>query len=148
MNDEIIKIPLAEIAEYGSEPELEPMIDDIFIDLMLKSLRGHIKSYLATVPLNLIIPFDTEHNPESHRVGRQFLEEMTNDLMNGKTKSVMLYQKGRWFVLSDHYYELFAAINCDLPTLDALIFGEFENSKVKIMKGPLNIEEVKQCFRM
>lgn len=147
-DDDTVNIPLDEIENLGSIPELEPKIDEVFVDLMQKALKGQLNTYYAEVPLSLIIPYDIEHKPDSHPIGKQVIEEITNDFKKGKNRSVMLYPKGKWFILSDHYLEMFAAIDCNLLTLNCVIFGEFKNENVKIVKGPLSVDEIRKVFRL
>jgi len=132
--------------------DFSPQIDETFIELVKKALKGEIPVYYAAVPLAICVPFDLEYDPNDIPIAE--LREAINNLINhyvrdgknNKFHHMIVYPKGRWFIVSDHYPEFFAAVENNPSYVPCGIMGDFNSDFVEIIEGPLDLDYVKKMF--
>ena len=96
--------------DIHSLSELTPKHDERFSALLEGAVSGEVPVYFAAVPLALCVPFDLDYRPDLHQVRAMAITEMTEDWSKGQFQNLVVYQRGKWFVVSDDYITLFAAL--------------------------------------
>jgi len=90
-------------------PELRPKNDEVFLYLAERSLRGEEPVFFAAVPMEKIVPFDSEYDPEAHPVGREAVKAVMQSWEQGQVMAAWVYPRADKYVLSDDYIILAAA---------------------------------------
>ncbi len=92
------------------DPTLNPKRGDEWMRLADFCLKGELPVYYASVPLVLCVPFDLNYRPDLHPAGRRSIDAMKEEWANQRFHRLIVYPRGRWFVISDDYIQLFAAL--------------------------------------
>ena len=134
------------IKDLKSDPSLTPAMDGKFQDLMIECIQGRTPVFYATVPLCQCVPFDTDYRPDLHPVGKQAIEQTMDQWRKGNFKPLIAYQRGRWFVVSDDYIALFAALNGRPDYVPCWIMGKPDCEGPTDIQGPIALAEVKKVL--
>lgn len=132
------KIPISSIK---SIPELTPKRDERFMELANAAISGEVRVYFAAVPVALCVPFDLDYRPDLHPVGAQAISQMTENCRNGHFQRMFVYQRGKWFVVSDDYIVLFASLNGLPDYVPCWVLGKPESELVQDLQGPVVAKE-------
>ena len=132
--------------ELKFDPELTPKHDETMVVLMAQAIGGDTPLYWAAVPLGLIVPFDLDYRPDLHPVGKQMIDMAFKEGSEGKLHNIIVYPKGIWFVSSDDYPYLFAAIRGLPDYVPCWILGKPDSAFVKDLQGPIALDEVPRAF--
>jgi hypothetical protein len=123
-------------------PNLTPKHDERFSELLKGAVSGDVAVYFAAVPLAICVPFDLDYQPELHPVGEQAITQMVDACNNGQFQKLIVYQRGKWFVVSDDYIGLFAALRGKPDYLPCWVLGKPDNALVLDVQGPISSEDV------
>ena len=130
----------------ASLPTLTPQRDETFMQSPESALRGELPVYYAAVPLSACVPFDLDYRPDLHPAGAAAIEKATAACPSGKFEKLIVYQRGAWFIVSDDYIHVFAALQ-GLPDYVACkVLGKPEGNLVQGVQGPLAVEGVGALF--
>jgi hypothetical protein len=66
--------------------------------------------YISRPYLSVFAPFDLDYRPDRHSVGEAAIREAFEQAKAGAFPKMFAYQRGAWFIISDDYIPLFAAI--------------------------------------
>ena len=132
--------------EIGYDPDLTPKHDETMIVLMEQAIKGELPLYSGKVPLGLIVPFDLDYRPDTHPIGKQMIDLAFKEGSEGKLYSIIVYPRGIWFVSSDDYPYLFAAIRGRPDYVPCWILGKPDSPFVKDLRGPIAVDEVPRAF--
>ena len=137
------RIPVRIATDYGSEtikyidpdsikvnPTLRPNYDNRFTEYYGEAIEGKIPVYYANVPVPLLIPFDPDYRPDKHPIGMKSIEAMQKRWEQQNFNAIYAYQRGFWFVVSDDYISLFAAMMHNYETVVCLVMGELNHPQV------------------
>lgn len=130
------------VSDIHSLPDLTPKADDRFSALLQGAVSGDVPVYFAAVPLALCVPFDLDYRPDLHPVGAMAVSEMTEAGSNGQVQKLFVYQRGKWFVVSDDYIVLFAALNGLPDYVPCWVLGKPEGDLVRDVQGPIASNDV------
>lgn len=136
------------VSDIHCLPDLTPKRDEQFSALIHGALSGDVPMYFAVVPLALCVPFDLDYRPDLHPIGAKFISQMTEAWSNGRFQNMFVYQRGSWFVVSDDYIVLFAAL-LGLPDyVPCWVLGKPEGELVRDVQGPIASNEVAKLLGM
>lgn len=127
-------------------PELRPPHDAVLMYLLEQAVGGQVQVYSATIPLDLIDPFDPSYNPSEHPAGRAAIEEVRNGMLEGHLQRAWVYPRGSRFVLSDDYMIWRAATAAGLQGLPCWTLGDPSAIVAKSVRGPLEVRHVAQLL--
>jgi len=127
-------------------PDLTPKHDELLTRLMEDALVGDVPVYFAAVPLSLCIPFDPDYRPDLHPVGAKVIEAVSAAWRQGKFNRLIVYSRGIWFVVSDDYIPLFAALRGQPDYIPCWVLGEPKGDLVKDVQGPIEQGEVAKAL--
>jgi hypothetical protein len=130
------------VSDIHSLPELTPKHDERFSALLQGAVSGDVPVYFAAVPLALCVPFDLDYRPDLHPVGAKAIGQMTEEWSNGQVQKLFVYQRGKWFVVSDDYIVLFAALNGLPDYVPCWVLGKPEGDLVRDVQGPIASNDV------
>ncbi len=65
---------------------------------------------------------------------------MIEEWSNGQVQKLFVYQRGKWFVVSDDYIVLFAALNGLPDYVPCWVLGKPEGDLVRDVQGPNRFE--------
>jgi hypothetical protein len=137
----VVKVPTEELRTI---PDLVPRRDDTFINLVQAAVRGEVPVYLAAVPLAFCVPFDLDYRPDLHPVGAAAIRSVMEE---PELRAAMIaYPRGKWFIISDDYIRLFAALRRPADSVMCWILGEPDNDLVGVVQGPLALAEVPRAL--
>ncbi len=128
--------------EIKTLPELTPKRDEILLSLMEQAMQGNLPIYFAAVPTALIVPFDMDYRPDLHPTGKAAIKD---SFEKGKQKifqKLLVYPRGVWFVVSDDYIPLFAALNGLPDYVPCFVLGKPDNPYLTDVQGPIKQEDV------
>jgi hypothetical protein len=134
------------ISTIGTLPELTPKKDDRFSALLQSAVSGDVPVYYAAVPLALCVPFDLDYRPDLHPVGANAISQMAEAWKNGQFQKLFVYQRGKWFVVSDDYIQLFAALTGLPDYVPCWVLGKPESDLVRDVQGPIASNEVSRLL--
>ncbi len=134
------------ISELHSLPGLTPKLDGTFGELINKAAEGSVDVYFAAVPLVLCIPYDVDYRPDKHPVGRIAIDQEKKNCHEGNFANLHVYQRGAWFVVSDDYIPLFAALEGNPDYLPCFIYGKPDSKFVIDVQGPIAVEDVREML--
>ena len=134
------------VANVHSLPDLTPKHDEQFSALLQGAVSGDVPVYFAAVPLALCVPFDLDYRPDLHPVGAQAISQMTEEWSNGQFQEMFVYQRGKWFVVSDNYIVLFAALPGLPDYVPCWVLGKPEGDLVRDVQGPVAPKDVAQLL--
>jgi len=127
------------------DPATAPKSDETLIRLIREAVHGKVPVYLAIVPLARCGPFDVDYGPDVHP-GVAALTEARAEQVAEQPIAMLVYPKGRWFVVSDDYPTLWA-YRRNLPDyVPCVVLGKPEGEGVEIVQGPLTAEEAKAAI--
>jgi hypothetical protein len=133
------KIPAAHISFL---PGLTPKHDERFSALLSSAVSGDVHIYFAAVPLALCVPFDLDYRPDLHPVGAAAIDQTTEAWSKGQFQNLFVYQRGNWFIVSDDYIPLFAALKGLPDYVPCWVLGKPEGNLVRDVQGPIDPKEV------
>jgi hypothetical protein len=148
---EQVAVALEEAREYDlkrstekidSLPNLTPKHDERFSALLTGAVSGEVPVYFAAVPLSICVPFDPDYRPDLHPVGEQAICQMADAGSRGQFQKLFVYQRGKWFVVSDDYITLFAALRGQPDYLPCWVLGKPDGDLVRDVQGPITSEDV------
>jgi len=129
-----------------NHPDLTPKRDERMLVLMEQATRGELPLFFGAVPLGLILPFDLDYRPDLHPVGKQLIDLAFQEGSEGKLHHIIVYPRGLWFVSSDDYAYLLAAIRGRADYVPCWILGRPDNDLVKDVQGPIAVAEIPKFF--
>ncbi len=125
------------------DPALNPKRDEEWMRLAEACLKGDVPVFFAGVPLVLCVPFDLDYRPDLHPAGRQAIDTVKQDWINQRPHYLVVYPRGKWFVVSDDYIQLFAALEGRPDYLPCWVLGRPDNDMVLDVQGPIAQEDVR-----
>jgi hypothetical protein len=123
-------------------PDFTPKHDERFSALLEGAVSGEVPVYFAAVPVAICVPFDLDYRPDLQPVGKQAIIQMIDDWGKGQFHNLSVYQRGKWFVVSDDYIQLFAALVGQPDYLPCWILGKPDSDLVRDVQGPMAPEDV------
>jgi hypothetical protein len=127
-------------------PGLTPLRDQRLMELLAGAVAGKVPLYFAAVPLGLCVPFDLDYRPDRHPVGEAAIREACEQANAGAFPKMFAYQRGAWFIISDDYIPLFAAV-AGLPDyVPCWVLGKPDSELVKDVQGPIDPASVKNLL--
>jgi hypothetical protein len=128
------------------DPDLDPGTDETFLALLQRALEGELPVYAAAVPPVLIIPHNPDFRPDQVPRGQLAIEATYEDWCAGQVSWLVVYPRGRWYVLSDDYIPLFAALRGMPDYLPCLILGTPDDPMLQDLQGPLTTDALWQTL--
>jgi hypothetical protein len=125
---------------------LQPLFDPVFDHLLENAIQGRVEVYWATVPVQIIRPYDPDYDPTKHPVGRLGVDAFDRAWRLGNSTPVWLYQKGSEFVLSDDYVVWEAVKALHVESVPALILGKPVHEGLRDIVGPLDQAAVRNAL--
>jgi hypothetical protein len=110
--------------------------------LLQGAISGAVSVFFAAVPLALCVPFDLDYRPDLHPVGAKAISDATEAGSKGQFQNLFVYQRGKWFIVSDDYIILFAALNGLPDYVPCWVLGRPEGDLVRDVQGPIAPSEV------
>jgi hypothetical protein len=141
-----MKITRMKVSDLKIDLSLQPKPDPEWTRLAKAALQGELPVYFAAVPLILCVPFDLEYRPDLHPVGKQAIQRFVEAAKMGEPNSLVVYPRGKWFVISDHYIDLFAALVGRPDFLPCFILGKPDNDMILDLHGPIAVQDVPKSF--
>lgn len=137
-----------DIASIRTAPGLSPKRDEHLLRLLEEAVAGSLPMYYAAVPLALCIPFDPDYRPDLHPVGTKAIDQVISAWEEGHAPKLVVYPRGAWFVVSDDYIPLFAAL-AGLPDyVPCWILGKPDNDHLRDVQGPLAVADVPSALNI
>jgi hypothetical protein len=127
----------AAASDIHSLAGLTPRHDAQFSELLKRAISGNVPVYFAAVPLVLCVPFDLDYRPDLHSVGMSAISQMTDAWNNGNASKLVVYQRGKWFVVADDYIGLFAALSGLPDYVPCWVLGKPEGEHIRDVQGPI-----------
>ncbi len=124
-------------------PGLTPKHDEQFSALLNRALAGDVPVYFAAVSLSLCVPFDLDYRPDLHAAGAMAISEMDEAWRNGQLQKMFVYQRGSWFVVSDDYIVLYAALRGRPEYVPCWVLGLPESDLVCDVQGPIEPSSIR-----
>lgn len=118
-------------------PGLQPSHDPTFVDRLEAAMRGRLEVYFAAIPPSLIEPFDAVYAPRDHPIGEAAVRQTIEEWQAGHFHTVLVYQEGDHFVLSDDYIFWEAAKEGRPDFLPCWVLGKPEHTGIVDVQGPL-----------
>ncbi len=140
MND--ASVPTGGLREFGSRPKH----DERLISLMEQAVTGKLPVYFAAVPLCRIVPFDPDYRPDLHPAGAAAIASVSEDWRQGRFRNLWVYQRGAWFVVSDDYIPLFAALGGRPEHVPCWVLGVPDSGLAKDVQGPISQADVRRML--
>lgn len=129
-------------SEIRTDPALTPKMDPQLMTLLEDAIKGKVGVYFAAVPFALCVPFDRDYRPHKHPAGQAAIQVISHAWRNGDVPRLIAYQQGAWFVISDDYIKLFAALRGLLDYIPCWVLGKPDSEFVKDVQGPIAVSEV------
>jgi len=130
------------VKDIHIDPTLSPKTDEEWMHLAEAATKGRLPVYFAAIPLILCVPFDLDYRPDLHPVGKQAIEQAKLEWKQNNFHNLIVYPRGKWFVVSDDYIQLFAALEGRPDYLPCFILGKPDNDLLRDVQGPIAIEDV------
>jgi hypothetical protein len=141
-----MKIVKMKVSDLKIDPSLQPKSDPEWLRLAEGALKAQVSVYFASVPLILCVPFDLDYRPDLHPVGQQAIRTFIEMAGRQEFQNLIVYPRGKWFVISDHYIELFAALEAKLDFLPCFIMGKPGNPMIQDLQGPIDPKDIRRVF--
>lgn len=141
-----MKIMKVKVSDLKIDPSLQPKSDPEWTRLAEGALKGQVPVYFAAIPLILCVPFDMDYRPDLHPIGRQAIQTFIEMAKRQEYKHLIVYPRGKWFVVSDDYIQLFAALEGRPDFLPCIIMGKPENEMIQDLQGPIDPKDVRKVF--
>src|SRR5260370_30326963 len=119
-----MKIAKIKVSDLKIDSSLQPKSDPEWLRLADGALKAQVPVYFAAVPLILCVPFDLDYRPDVHPVGQQAIRAFVEMADRQEFQNLIVYPRGKWFMISDHYIELFAALEAKPDFLPCFIMGK------------------------
>ena len=132
--------------DVSVDPGLRPNDDPTFDLLFGQAMKGITPVYFGAVPLELCIPADPDYRPDTHPIGAQAIEATFQEGASGNFSNLIVYPRGRWFVVSDDYIPLFAYLRGSPDYVPCWILGKPDNELVKDLQGPIAPTDLPKAF--
>jgi hypothetical protein len=129
-------------------PDLTPKHDERFSALLEGAVSGNVPIYFAAVPLAICVPFDLDYRPDLQPVGKEAITHTIDAWKHGQFHHLFVYQRGKWFVVSDDYISLFAALQGQPDYVPCWVFGKPDSDLVRDVQGPLASEDVLKMLQL
>ncbi len=129
-------------ADVHMLPDLTPKHDEQLSTPLMRALSGEVPIYFAAVPLALCIPFDVDYRPDRHPVGAVAIDQTAEAWRKGQFQNLVVYQRGVWFIVSDDYIPLFAALGGLPDYVPCWILGKPESELLRDVQGPVAVRDV------
>ena len=130
------------------DSELKPQMDEHLLELMDAAMAGNLPVFFGAVPISHVVPFDLDYRPDKHPIGAQAIDAFLEDWKQGRYRHLLVYPRGIWFVVSDHYISLFAALRGRVEYLPCWILGKPENAQIKDLQGPIAEADIPKILGM
>lgn len=141
-----MKMTKMKVSDLKIDPSLQPKHDPEWMRLVSAALKGELPVYFAAVPLILCVPFDLDYRPDLHPVGKQAIHQFVEAARMRESNSLIVYPRGKWFVISDHYIDLFAALEGRPDFLPCFILGKPNNDMIHDLQGPVAVQDLPRFF--
>ena len=141
-----MKIIKMKVSDLKIDPSLQPNSDPEWLRLAEGALKGQVSVYFAKVPLVLCVPFDLDYRPDLHPVGKQAIHTFVEMAKRQEFKNLIVYPRGKWFVVSDDYIQLFAALEESPGFLPCIIMGKPENEMIQDLQGPIDPKDIRKVL--
>jgi hypothetical protein len=135
-------------SELHNLPGLTPQRDERHMQLLEEAVAGTLRIFFAAVPLGLCVPFDLDYRPDKHPVGAAAIRDAFEQAKAGSFPKMFAYQRGAWFVISDDYIPLFAAMAGRPDYVPCWVLGKPDSELVKDVQGPIDPASVKTLLRL
>jgi len=133
-------------SEIHDLPGLTPKRDERLMQRLEEAVAGRVQVYFAAVPLGLCVPFDLDYRPDKHPVGEAAIHDAFEQAKAGSFPKMFAYQRGAWFVISDDYSPLFAAMAGLADYVPCWVLGKPDSELVKDIQGPIDLASVKSLL--
>lgn len=130
----------------GNEELPQYKMDERLISLMEQALNGNLQMYYGEVQIGQLVPYDLDYRPDLHPITKMAIDRCVEAWENGFFQKLVVYQQGAWFVVSDDYIALFAALRCRTDFVPCWILGKPEYAQVKNVQGPVAQVEVNKAL--
>ena len=130
------------IKDINISPDLSPNIDRRLVLLIKQAAAGKLPVYFAAVPLVLCVPYDFDYRPDLHPIGEQAIRKFVEDAKANKFPRMLVYPRGKWFVVADHYIELFSTFEGLPAYAPCWILGKPDNEHIRDLQGPITQDGV------
>lgn len=127
-------------------PDLTPKDDEVFMRLLDDALKGRLPVYFAAIPLALCVPFDLDYRPDLHPIGKQAIQAAFERGPKGALPPLIVYPRGAWFVVSDDYISLFAALRGGPDFVPCWVVGKPDAEYARDIQGPIAVEELPKAL--
>ena len=92
------------------------------------------------------MPFDLYYQPDEQPVGEAAICHAFEQAKAGSFPKMFAYQRGAWFVVSDDYVSLFAAMARLPDYVPCWVLGRPDSKLVKDVQGPIDPASVKSLL--
>jgi hypothetical protein len=92
------------------------------------------------------VPFDLDYRPDLHPVGQKAIRAFVERAKRQEFRNLIVYPRGRWFVISDDYIDLFAAFEGRPDFLPCFIMGKPEDDMLRDLQGPIDPKDIRKVF--
>jgi len=134
------------IDELHVNPDLTPKEDPTLTHLMQDAFEGRVPLFYAEVPLALCVPSDPDYRPDRHPAIEAAIRLAMENWQKQKPVSLLVYQRGVWFVVSDDYPALFAYLRGLPEYVPCWVLGKPDSPVVKNVQGPIPIEDARRIL--
>lgn len=141
--ERISKFPVSKI---NIDPTLQPKHDSEWDRLFEAALQGTLPVYFAGVPLVLCIPFDLDYRPDLHPIGAKAIQATIEAAKANDFQNLIVYPRGKWFIVSDDYIPLFAALQGRPDFLPCFVLGKPDNDMLVGVQGPIAVGDLRKAF--
>ncbi len=135
--------PTPEIEEHHG---LTPKRDQMFLELASRAYAGKVPVYFAAIPLVLCVPFDLDYRPDRHPAGRHAIQRAAESWYSGDLHPLRVYPRGKWFLVSEDYVPLFAALLGMPEYVPCYVFGRPDDAIAKHVDGPMRASAVRKLL--
>ena len=143
--ERIFNFPISKIT---INPTLQPRHDSEWDRLFDAGLKGELPVYFAGVPPILCIPFDLDYRPDLHPIGAKSIQAAIDAAKANDFQNLIVYPRGRWFIISDDYIPLFAALQGRPDYLPCFVLGKPKNDMLVSVQGPIARRDLRKAFGM
>ncbi|HRK21526.1 MAG TPA: hypothetical protein PLX06_06950 [Fimbriimonadaceae bacterium] len=128
------KKKIVEIESLTVDPDLVPPTDERFQELLEECIAGTCPMYWAWIPTRFLIPSFPTFRPETKPTLISVIEALRIDIRNRRVSTIYTYSIGQWFVVSDDYPQMYAAMLENIPEVPSYILGEPINPRTRDLR--------------